>query len=247
MSKLAVNSEESTGTNSVCNEFRDRHVVVTGGTGALGAAVVGLLLKRGAWCHVPTPGVAGGHSGLEHSRLILVPGIDLRVENSVRQFYSDLPELWASIHLTGGFKPGSLLETSLADLEEMFMLNAATCFLCTKEAAAFMQRQDIGGRIVNVSAQAALVPSAQNVAYSASKAAVVSLTRSFAEGFKENGILVNAIAPSIMDTPANRHSMPDADYSRWPTTEEVAESILTLASPRNTLTSGAIIPVYGRT
>src|SRR5580658_10187138 len=103
MSNLANNSEERNGIASVCDEIRDRHIVVTGGTGALGAAVVGLLLERGAWCHVPYMDEVGGLGGLKHSRLCLVPEIDLRNETSVGFFYSDLPQLWASIHLAGGF------------------------------------------------------------------------------------------------------------------------------------------------
>jgi NAD(P)-dependent dehydrogenase (short-subunit alcohol dehydrogenase family) len=83
-------------------------------------------------------------------------------------------------------------------------------------------------------------------AYAASKAAVAALTVAFAEEVAGVGILVNAVAPSIMDTPANRASMPKADYSAWPKVEEVAATILFLASPANTVTRGAIVPVYGR-
>ena len=227
-------------------EFEGLHVVVTGGTGALGTSVVALLLKRGAWCHVPHLGEAGRHFELNHPRLSLVPDVDLRNEASVEQFYSGLPQLWASLHLAGGFKPSPALGGSLPDLQKMFILSAGTCFLCCREAALTMRGQGSAGRIVNVAAQAALEPSAANIAYSVSKAAVVALTKSFAEGGKDYGILVNAVAPSIIDTPMNRSSMPNADYSRWPSTEEVAEAILYLASPRNTLTSGATIPVYGR-
>src|SRR5580658_976684 len=114
MSNLANNSEERNGIASVCDEFRDRHIVVTGGAGALGTAVVGLLLERGAWCHVPYLDEVGGLGELRHSRLNLVPNIDLRIETSVGFFYADLPQLWASIHLAGGYKSGSLLVTSLA-------------------------------------------------------------------------------------------------------------------------------------
>ena len=246
MSNLTKDTIEDLEADAVGGEFQDLHVVVTGGTGALGSAVVALLLDRGAWCHVPYMKEIGGLSELKHSRLNLIPEIDLRVEASAGPFFAALPQLWASIHLAGGFKPGSILETALADMQEMFLLNAGTSLICCREAVRRMQGQGSAGRIVNVAAQAAIVPTAGSVAYSASKAAVVSLTRSIAEEVKEGGILVNAIAPSIMDTPANRRSMPNADYSRWPSTNEVAETILYLASPRNTLTSGATIPVYGR-
>jgi NAD(P)-dependent dehydrogenase (short-subunit alcohol dehydrogenase family) len=83
-------------------------------------------------------------------------------------------------------------------------------------------------------------------AYTASKAAVAALTAALAEEVAKGGILVNAVAPSIMDTPANRQAMPKADFSLWPKVEEVAATILFLASPENRVTRGAVVPVYGR-
>jgi NAD(P)-dependent dehydrogenase (short-subunit alcohol dehydrogenase family) len=84
------------------------------------------------------------------------------------------------------------------------------------------------------------------VAYAASKAAVATLTTALAEEVAKDGILVNAIAPSILDTPANRKSMPTADYAAWPKVEEVAQVILSLASPENRVARGGVVPVYGR-
>jgi NAD(P)-dependent dehydrogenase (short-subunit alcohol dehydrogenase family) len=105
-----------------------------------------------------------------------------------------------------------------------------------------------GGRIVNVAARPALEwrQGANMVAYTASKAAVAALTVALAEEVARQDILVNAIAPSIMDTPANRKSMPKADHAAWPKVEDVAHTILFLASPDNTVTRGAVVPVYGR-
>ena len=105
-----------------------------------------------------------------------------------------------------------------------------------------------GGRIVNVSARAGLEwrSGAGMAAYTASKAAVAALTAALAEEVAKDGILVNAVAPSIMDTPANRQAMPKADYAAWPKVEEVAATILFLASPDNRVTRGAVVPVYGK-
>ena len=105
-----------------------------------------------------------------------------------------------------------------------------------------------GGRIVNVAARPALEPriGAGMTAYTASKAGVAALTAALAEEVAKDGILVNAVAPSIMDTPANRKAMPKADFSAWPKVEEVAATILFLASPDNKVTRGAIVPVYGK-
>jgi NAD(P)-dependent dehydrogenase (short-subunit alcohol dehydrogenase family) len=83
-------------------------------------------------------------------------------------------------------------------------------------------------------------------AYTASKAAVAALTAALAQEVVKAGILVNAVAPSIMDTPANRAAMPQADHAAWPKTEEVAATILFLASPDNKVTRGSVVPVYGR-
>ena len=84
------------------------------------------------------------------------------------------------------------------------------------------------------------------VAYTATKAAVAALTVALAQEVVKDGILVNAIAPSTIDTPANRKSMPDADHASWPKPEEIAQTILFLASPANQVTRGAIVPVYGK-
>jgi NAD(P)-dependent dehydrogenase (short-subunit alcohol dehydrogenase family) len=109
-------------------------------------------------------------------------------------------------------------------------------------------RQSGGGRIVNVAARPGLEwrSGAGMVAYAASKAAVAAMTAALAEEVAKDGILVNAVAPSIMDTPSNRQAMPKADYAAWPKVEEVAATIKFLASPQNAVTRGAIVPVYGK-
>ena len=83
-------------------------------------------------------------------------------------------------------------------------------------------------------------------AYTASKAGVAAFTAALAEEVAKDGILVNAVAPSIMDTPQNRDDMPKADFSLWPKVEEVAKTVLFLASSDNKVTRGAIVPVYGK-
>ena len=117
-----------------------------------------------------------------------------------------------------------------------------------RAAALAMRRAGSGGRIVNVAARQALEPrlGGGTVAYTIAKAGVAALTTALGAELARENILVNAVAPSIMDTPATRKSMPDADFSLWPKVEEVAATILFLASPANTVTRGAIVPVYGR-
>ena len=102
------------------------------------------------------------------------------------------------------------------------------------------------GRIVNIGSLASFIGLFEVAAYTASKAAVAALTVALAEEVVKADILVNAIAPSTMDTAANRKAMPKADFSAWTKVEDVAATILFLASPENKVTRGGIVPVYGR-
>jgi NAD(P)-dependent dehydrogenase (short-subunit alcohol dehydrogenase family) len=231
-------------------DFSDRHVVVTGGTGALGTAVTGALVKAGAICHVPymVAAEAERFTLRGHAQVKLVPVSDLSDEASVTRLFSTVPALWASIHLAGGFAMKKVAETTLGDLMQQVDMNFVTAFLCCRAAVNAIARTGTGGRIVNVAARPALEwrTGGGMVAYTASKAAVAALTAALAEEVAKQGILVNAVAPSIMDTPANREAMPKADHALWPKVEEVAASILFLASPENKVTRGAIMPVYGK-
>jgi NAD(P)-dependent dehydrogenase (short-subunit alcohol dehydrogenase family) len=140
----------------------------------------------------------------------------------------------------------SLLETTLASFASMMSMNAVSCFLCSREAARAMRTGGIGGRIINVSSRAAAEHSPGMIAYVASKSAVSAMTVALAAELKQDRILVNAVLPSIIDTPANRAAMPQADFSSWPKPTEIAEVITGLASPTQNLISGALVPVYGR-
>jgi NAD(P)-dependent dehydrogenase (short-subunit alcohol dehydrogenase family) len=232
-------------------DFRDRHVVITGGTGALGTAVVTALVEAGAICHVPCRNEAEAQRFRlrEHRQVVLTVTGSLTEEGPIGRLYDGIAPLWASIHLAGGFAAGPLAETSAATMREQIDTNLVSCLLCCRAAVKAMTRDAAGGgRIVNVAARPALEwrSGAGMAAYTASKAAVAALTAALAEEVAKGGILVNAVAPSIMDTPANRQAMPKADFSLWPKVEEVAATILFLASPENRVTRGAVVPVYGR-
>ena len=231
-------------------DFSDRHVVVTGGTGALGTAITGALVKAGAICHVPYVETAEAERFTlrGHAQVKLVPVTDLSDEASVVRLFSGAPTLWASIHLAGGFAMKPVADTTPGDLMQQVDMNFITAFLCCRAAVNAMARSGQGGRIVNVAARPALEwrSGAGMVAYTASKAAVAALTVALAEEVAKSGILVNAVAPSVMDTPANRNAMPKADHALWPKVEEVAATLLFLASSDNRVTRGAIVPVYGK-
>jgi NAD(P)-dependent dehydrogenase (short-subunit alcohol dehydrogenase family) len=228
-------------------DFRDRNVMVTGGTGALGRAVVGALIEAGAHCHVSYMIEAEAKS-LPHKKQVALYAVDdLANEAAVAKLYGGAPKLWASIHLAGGFAMDSIAGTDKTKLMAQVDTNFVACFLCCRAAVKAM-RSSGGGRIVNVAARPGLEwrSGAGMVAYAASKAAVAAMTTALAEEVAKDGILVNAVAPSIMDTPANRAAMPNADHASWPKVEEVAATILFLASPDNIVTRGAIVPVYGK-
>lgn len=233
------------------DDFSGRHVVVTGGGGDLGSAVTRHLVDAGAICHLPVRrAIDVGAFGNHADRIHLATGIDATDESAIGAFYRDLPELWASIHCAGGFAASPVEATSLADLQRMLATNTVATFLCCREAARRLRASTKaeGGRIVNVAARPALEPrqGAGMVAYTASKAAVAGMTQALAEELAPDHIWVNAVAPAMMDTPTNRRAMPNADASRWPTLDEVATTIVFLASPQNRCARGGLLPVYGR-
>ncbi len=231
------------------NDFAGLNVVVTGAGGELGLAVVGQLLQRGANCHLPSrkPLDFGKIPSEARARAHIAVGVDPADEGSVKAFFADLPRVWASIHCIGAFDAKAFVDTGMEDWNKLRAANAASCFLFCREAVRGMKSSG-GGRIVNVAARPALEPrtGAGLVAYTASKAACAALTEALAEEVAQDGILVNAVVPSMMNTAANRKAMPKAEFSRWPTLEEVGATILFLASPQNSVTRGALVPVYGK-
>lgn len=230
-------------------DFSNKQVVVTGGTGALGAEVVAGLLRAGARCVIPYRNEAEAqrfaHRGDPNVTLIAVG--DLADEAEVGKLYSGLTP-WASIHIAGGFAPGNVADTGKAALMAQLNGNLVSCFLCCRAAVNAMRAGRQGGRIVNVASRQALEwrSGAGMAAYTIAKSGVATLTTTLAEEVVKENILVNAVAPSIMDTAANRTAMPKADFNAWPKVEEVAATILFLASPENKVTRGAVVPVYGK-
>ena len=231
-------------------DYQNRHVVVTGGTGALGTAVVGTLLAAGAVCHVPyrSEEEAQRFVHRDHKQVSLVALAELADEPAVTAFYAGIGTLWASIHIAGGFAFAPIAQSDKSVLTVQLESNLISAYLCSRAAIAVFRRAGAGGRIVNVVARQALEPrlGANLTAYTVAKAGLAAFTVALAEEVAHEGILVNAIAPSIMDTAANRKSMPKADFNAWPKVEEVAATIAFLASPHNAVTRGAVVPAYGK-
>lgn len=234
-------------------DFSGRHVVVTGGTGALGSAVVGALVAAGGHCIVPYVDAAEKERFALRGdvKVKLVKVADLADDADVAKLYDGLTAsgaLWASIHIAGGFAPGALADTGKTALMAQLNGNLVSCFLCCRAAVNAMRAGGQGGRIVNVASRQALEPrtGAGMSAYTIAKGGVATLTAALAEEVAKDGILVNAVAPSIMDTAANRKAMPKADVDKWPKVDEVAATILFLASPDNRVGRGGVVPVYGK-
>lgn len=229
-------------------DLREHHIVVTGGAGALGTAVVTTLIEAGAICHVPcfNEAEAQRYSLRDHKQVVLSISGNLADEAAIARLYGGIAKIWASIHIAGGFAAAPLRDTELSMLRQQIDMNFVSCALCCRAAVRAMA--GAGGRIVNVAARPALEwrTGAGSIAYTASKAAVAALTAALAEEVAKDNILVNAVAPSIMDTQTNRQAMPKADFALWPKVEEVAATIAFLASPDNRVTRGAIVPVYGK-
>lgn len=223
-----------------------QRVVVTGAFGALGRVVVQSLVASGATVaaldHAPAPveTIAGVHA---------LGGIDLADAEAARtaleQANQALGGIDALVNIAGGFRWETVAEGSLDTWDRLYRLNLRTAVAASQAALPFLLAAG-GGRIVNIGAAGAVKAGTGMGAYAASKAGVARLTEAMAEEFKDRGITVNALLPSIIDTPANRADMPDADTSRWVTPEQLAGVVRFLLSEPAAAITGALIPVTGR-
>ena len=224
----------------------DPTVLVTGGTGGLGAAVTRAFLDDG-W-RVVVPWIA--ERELErveaHDRLELVRA-DLfdpdAVASAVR---SAGPSLRAAVNLVGGFaEHGRVHETPIETFEEQLRLNLRPTYLVCAAVLPTLLHAG-GGAIVCVSSRSALRPFPGAAGYVVSKSAVLALVDALDAEYRKDRIRVNAVLPSVIDTPFNRSSMPDADFDTWVAPEQIARVIRFLCSDDASVTSGAHLPVYGR-
>jgi NAD(P)-dependent dehydrogenase (short-subunit alcohol dehydrogenase family) len=223
-------------------------VLVAGGTGALGSAVVRELIEAGYDCTVTW--IADGEleraQGDFGDRVSFVRADLVDPAGGADEAVASVAELEAVVDLVGGFASGPLLhETTWPDFEKMLRLNLAPAYNLARAAMPrFVERG--GGAFVAVSARAALRPFAGAAAYTTSKAAVIAFVQALDADYRSKGIRANAILPSVIDTPANRRNEPDADHSRWVQPAEIARVVRHLVSDDAAVTSGAAIPVYGR-
>jgi NAD(P)-dependent dehydrogenase (short-subunit alcohol dehydrogenase family) len=224
----------------------ERTAIVTGGTGGLGAAVTRTLLDDGWRVVVPWFAERELERVDEHERLALVQA-DLTDPASAANVVATAGEdLRALVNLVGGFAMGDRVhETPIDEFEQQLRLNLRPTYLMC--AAAIPLLLDAGGgAIVCVSSRAAVQPFSGAAGYITAKAAVLAFVDALHEEYRDDHIRANAILPSTIDTPANRKSMPDADFDTWVKPEEIARVIALLCSDDVRVTSGAHVPVYGR-
>jgi NAD(P)-dependent dehydrogenase (short-subunit alcohol dehydrogenase family) len=220
-------------------------VVVTGASGALGKVVAEAALARGARVagvdHAPTQ-VAATENRIE------LGGVDLsdpaQAKNAIDAVAALFGRLDVLINIAGGFAFEEIAEGESKTWQRMYAFNVLTALNASRSALPHIAASP-AGRIVNVGAMGALQAGAGMGAYAASKAGVHRLTEALAAEWKGK-LTVNAVLPSTIDTPANRTSMPKADFTKWVRPEELAEVMLFLASDAASAVTGALLPVNGR-
>ena len=231
-------------------DFAGRTVIVTGGTGALGGSVVRGFLEAGARVlvsYVVEDEVAPFRQQFaDAAGRVELHRCDVRRAAEVETLFQHVPsgDLRAVVNLAGGYRWTRVADTDDATLEHLLDLNLRTTFAMCRAAAPALVAAG-GGAIVNVSARAALRGEAGNGVYGATKAAVLALTQSLSAELKGDGVNVNAVLPSIIDTPANRKAMPKSDPATWVAPGDLASVIVFLASDAAAAIHGAAIPVYG--
>ncbi|GIW47202.1 MAG: short-chain dehydrogenase [Deltaproteobacteria bacterium] len=234
-------------------KLKEKVAIVTGGTGALGRVIVSEFLKEGAKviCTyiideelrdvLPLLSQFRDQIVFTKTNVIKQKQIERTVQKTLKRF----GRIDILVNTVGGFAYAPVVETDEKTWDHMMNINLKSTFLCSKAVLPHMIKQNYG-KIINISSRPALKGAAGVGAYGASKAGVLNLTEAIAEEVREYDINVNAILPSVIDTPANRKAMPEADFSKWVKPEEIARVVVFLASDESKPISGAGIPVFGK-
>lgn len=225
-----------------------RCIVVTGGFGALGRALARRLTEDGARVALVDRAVEPA-SALPAGVSAAIGAVDLGDESACIAAYEQVRKALGAIdgvvNVAGGFTWEPVEGGSLETWDRMYEMNVRTAVVSCRAALSHLIATG-NGRIVNVGALAALKAGMGMAAYAASKSGVVRLTESLAEELKDRGVTVNAVLPSIIDTPTNRADMPDSDFSRWVPPEKLSAVISFLLSDDASAVTGASLPVAGR-
>ncbi len=226
-----------------------RVLAITGAFGVLGAAVARAAAAGGARLALIDLAAAAPPEAPSGPNVLVLGGVDLtdalQAGAAMDRVADHFGGLDALLNIAGGFRWETLEASGPESWHRLFLMNVQTAANASRAATPYL-RESAAGRIVNVGAKAALKASLGMGPYAASKAGVHALTQALAEELKGDRITVNAVLPSIIDTPANRADMPDADFSAWVAPDDLAAVILFLASEAAGAVTGALVPVTGR-
>lgn len=233
----------------MAGEFAGKVVMITGANGNLGSAVRQRFAEAGA--RLALVERSKGGETPEATETLLTVSADVTdptsMDAAVAQIAAHFGQIDVLVHTVGGYAAGKPAhETGLDVWDKMMTLNARSVYVTCASVARQMVEKGVHGRIVVVLAKAALKGSSNHAAYTASKAAAQRVVESMAAELLDRGITVNGVMPSTIDTPANRQAMPNADFSKWVTPEQIADGIAFLASEKASAISGDSLPIYGR-
>lgn len=226
-----------------------KNLVITGAFGSLGAAVVRAAIAEGATvAALDRAAVPAQATLLNGARLY--GGVDAGDPEACRvimtQIAGDLGGIDALVNIAGSFRWETVQDGSIDTWDFLYNINLRTAVATSQAALPYLLQRPPAARIVNVGAAGAIKAAAGMGAYAASKAGIAKLTEALADELKDQGVTVNAVLPSIIDTAPNRADMKDADYSRWVSVEQLADIIMFLLSSKSQAITGALIPVVGR-
>lgn len=224
--------------------MKDKIIIITGAEGNLGRAAVKEFNKVGA----KVAALYYGNNADQESSRLVIENCDLTNTGTATDIVNEVTDKLGTpsilINIAGGFMWKEIKDTSLEDFDRMYNLNFKTMYNMTMAALPGLEKSD-SGRIINIGAMGAVNAGAGMAAYAVSKSAVMRFTEALAAETGDN-ITVNAIMPSIIDTPENRNDMPDADFSKWVTTQELVDLMIHLTSKASSGINGALLPVSGR-
>jgi NAD(P)-dependent dehydrogenase (short-subunit alcohol dehydrogenase family) len=233
-------------------DFKDRVVVITGGTGGLGGAVTTAFLQAGAKVIVTyrneqefeaLKASVNADGNLHGVKTNVLEEASVRAMVQQAEHFGRLDVL---VNLVGGYMGGvPIAEMNLEQFDKMIDLNLKSAFLCCKHVLPLMMKQR-AGRIINVGSKDGLKGGEGVAAYGAAKAGLINFTQSLAAEGKRCNITANAVIPGVIDTPANRQAIPDGNFDEWVKPQALAQVILFLASDESTAINGAALPVFGK-
>ncbi len=232
--------------------LNEKVAIITGASGALGRETLRVFLAEGAkiaGCDVIEPEMIDLADAVAHGDCMIMR-FDVTTERGAAEMVAHTLDHFSRVdilvNVVGGWKGGiPLHRTSVEDWDGMLTLNLKSAFLCSRAVLPHMLERR-SGRILNISSRTAVQPAANQVAYNAAKAGIIALTQGLAEEVKQQGITVNCVLPSVLDTEANRKAIPTGDFGRWVKPKDLASVLAFLASDAAAQLTGAAVPVYGR-